>query len=224
MCVCICNTSSLQHFQHKAFKSSHDRPHILNIIGKRRTSATTMTMTKTNTETKIKTNTNTKCLKDPSYVIFSKSRELKDIKYETHSDHQHHQIHQNRQNDQIHQMYSKRRAEKERQLWCKVWGHANNKCKMLPSSYWWDTWDSSKQIYINQESRVSVITGGGDTVCTIVFHHFESDIISTHCQCWSTRRNMGAFVAARRSHVHCIALLLCVGSQPLNWSLKKSNG
>ena len=76
-----------------AFKSSqnHVRHHILYIIGKRMTSATTMTMTKThtktNTKTKTKTKTNTKFLKDPSHAIFLKSREFKDIKYDTNSDH-----------------------------------------------------------------------------------------------------------------------------------------
>ena len=34
-----------------------------------------------------KTKTNTKCLKDPSHAIFLKSREFKDIKYDTNSDH-----------------------------------------------------------------------------------------------------------------------------------------
>ena len=38
-------------------------------------------MTKTNTKTK------TKCLKDPSHAILLKSREFKDIKYDTNSDH-----------------------------------------------------------------------------------------------------------------------------------------
>ena len=51
------------------------------------TSAMTRTMTKThtktNTKTKTKTKTNTKCLKDPSNAIFLKSREFKDIKYDT---------------------------------------------------------------------------------------------------------------------------------------------
>ena len=71
-----------------AFKSSqnHVRPHILYIIGKRMTSAMTMTMTKTPTKTNTKTKTMTKtlCLKDISYAIFSKSREFKDIKYDTY--------------------------------------------------------------------------------------------------------------------------------------------
>ena len=40
-----------------------------------------MTMTKTNTHTK----TNTKCSKDPTYVIFLKSRGFKDIKYDNMS-------------------------------------------------------------------------------------------------------------------------------------------
>ena len=39
-------------------------------------------MTKTHTKTKTKTMTKTKCLKDPSYAIFSKSREFKDIRYD----------------------------------------------------------------------------------------------------------------------------------------------
>ena len=71
------------------FKSSqnHVRPHILYIIGKRMTSAMTMTMTKTPTKTNTKTKTMTKtlCLKDISYAIFSKSRELEDIEYDTHT-------------------------------------------------------------------------------------------------------------------------------------------
>ena len=36
------------------------------------------------TKTNIKTETNTKCFKDPSLAIFSKSREFKDIKYDTY--------------------------------------------------------------------------------------------------------------------------------------------
>ena len=47
----------------------------------------TMTKTHTKTNTKTKTKTNTKCLKDPSNAIFLKSREFKDIKYDTNSDH-----------------------------------------------------------------------------------------------------------------------------------------
>ena len=49
----------------------------------------TRTMTKTHTKinTKTKTKTNTKCFKDPSHAIFFKSREFKDIKYDTNSDH-----------------------------------------------------------------------------------------------------------------------------------------
>ena len=49
------------------------------------TSAMTMTMTKTPTKTNTKTKTMTKtlCLKDISYAIFSKSREFKEIKYDT---------------------------------------------------------------------------------------------------------------------------------------------
>ena len=38
---------------------------------------TAMTNTKTNTNTKTKT----KCIDDPTYAIFLKSREFKDIKY-----------------------------------------------------------------------------------------------------------------------------------------------
>ena len=47
------------------------------------TSGMTMTMTKTHTKTntKTKTMTMTKCLKDPSYAIFSKSKTFKDIRY-----------------------------------------------------------------------------------------------------------------------------------------------
>ena len=41
-----------------------------------------MTHTKTNTETK----TNTKCFKDPMYVIFLRSREFKDFKYDMDTD------------------------------------------------------------------------------------------------------------------------------------------
>ena len=47
---------------------------------------TTKTHTKTNTKTKTKTMTKTKCLKDPSYAIFSKSREFKDIRYDAYND------------------------------------------------------------------------------------------------------------------------------------------
>ena len=46
-----------------------------------------MTKTHTKTNTKTKTKTNTKCLKDPAHVIFLKSREFKDINYDTSSDH-----------------------------------------------------------------------------------------------------------------------------------------
>ena len=50
------------------------------------TSAMTMTMTKTDTKTntkkKTKTMTMTKCLKVPSYAIFSKSKKFKDIRYD----------------------------------------------------------------------------------------------------------------------------------------------
>merc|ERR1712037_539495 len=77
VCLFVC-PSSLQYFQYMAFKSSqnHVRPHILYIIEKRMTSATTMTMTKTHTKTntKTKTKTNTKRLKDPSHAILLKSR------------------------------------------------------------------------------------------------------------------------------------------------------
>ena len=41
-------------------------------------------MTMTNTKTKTKTMTKTKCLKDPSHAIFSKSREFKDIRYDSY--------------------------------------------------------------------------------------------------------------------------------------------
>ena len=60
VCLFVC-PSSLQYFQYMAFKSSqnHVRPHILYIIGKRMTSATTMTMTKTHTKTNTKTKTKT---------------------------------------------------------------------------------------------------------------------------------------------------------------------
>ena len=51
------------------------------------TSATTMIMTKTHTKTNTKIKTNTKCLKDTLHAIFSKSKEFKDIKYDTSSDH-----------------------------------------------------------------------------------------------------------------------------------------
>ena len=40
----------------------------------------TKTKTKTNTETKTKTKT--KCKEDPTYAIFLKTREFKDIKYD----------------------------------------------------------------------------------------------------------------------------------------------
>ena len=46
-----------------------------------------MTKTHTKTNTKTKTRTNKKCLKDPSHAIFLKSREFKDIKYDTNNDH-----------------------------------------------------------------------------------------------------------------------------------------
>ena len=45
--------------------------------------------------------TMTLCLKDISYAIFSKSRELEDIKYYIISDHQIHQVHQDHQIHQI---------------------------------------------------------------------------------------------------------------------------
>ena len=41
-----------------------------------------MTHTKTNTKTNTQTKTNTKCFKDPTYVIFLKSRGFKDFKYD----------------------------------------------------------------------------------------------------------------------------------------------
>merc|ERR1711894_795437 len=47
----------------------------------------TITKTHTKTNTKTRTKTNTKRLKDPSHAIFLKSREFKDIKYDTDSDH-----------------------------------------------------------------------------------------------------------------------------------------
>ena len=54
-------------------------------------SATSKTNTKTKTHTKTNTKTKTmtkpKCIKDPSHAIFSKSREFKDIKYDTYSNH-----------------------------------------------------------------------------------------------------------------------------------------
>ena len=46
----------------------------------------THTKTNTNTKTKTRTMTKTKCLKDPSYAIFSKSREFKDIRYDAYND------------------------------------------------------------------------------------------------------------------------------------------
>ena len=61
--------------------TSEKKHPVVYIIGKRMTSLTTMTMTKTHTKT------NTKCLKDPAHVIFLKSREFKDINYDTSSDH-----------------------------------------------------------------------------------------------------------------------------------------
>ena len=57
-------------------------------------------------EYKDKEKTKAKCIEDPTYAIFLKSSEFKDIKYETHSDHQNPHFHQNpqiRQTDQIHQ-------------------------------------------------------------------------------------------------------------------------
>ena len=41
-----------------------------------------MTNTNTKTETKTKTQTKTKSKEDPTYAIFSKSREFRDIKYD----------------------------------------------------------------------------------------------------------------------------------------------
>ena len=41
-----------------------------------------MAHTKTNTKTNTQTKTNTKCFKDPMYVIFLRSREFKDFKYD----------------------------------------------------------------------------------------------------------------------------------------------
>ena len=42
----------------------------------------------TNTNTKTKTKTNTKCIEDPTYARFSKSRQFKDINYDqTRPDH-----------------------------------------------------------------------------------------------------------------------------------------
>ena len=69
-----------------------------------------------------------------------------------------------------------------RRFWCKVMWHANNKCEMYPSSYWWDTWDSSKQICINQESTVSVNGrrgGGGNS--ELDFSSFERKLF-----CWTS--------------------------------------
>ena len=45
-----------------------------------------MTHTKTNTKTNTQTKTNTKCFKDPMYVVFLKSREFKDFKYDMYID------------------------------------------------------------------------------------------------------------------------------------------
>ena len=59
--------SSLQYFQSGAFKS-WQTPQVRYIIGKRMMMEMTMTKTHTKTKTMIKT----KCLKDPSYAIFSK--------------------------------------------------------------------------------------------------------------------------------------------------------
>ena len=39
-------------------------------------------MTNTNTNTETKTKINTKCIEDPTYAIFSKSRQFKDINYD----------------------------------------------------------------------------------------------------------------------------------------------
>ena len=52
--------------------------------GSSRISDMTLTGTRTDTKTKTNTKTKTKCLKDPSHAIFSKSREFKDIKYDTY--------------------------------------------------------------------------------------------------------------------------------------------
>ena len=43
---------------------------------------TVMTNTKTKTNTNTNTKTKTKCIEDPTYAIFLKSREFKDIKYD----------------------------------------------------------------------------------------------------------------------------------------------
>ena len=67
------------------------------------TSAMTRTMTKTHTKTntKTKTKTNTKCLKDPSHAIFLKSREFKDIKYDTNSDHKYKDKYKDKDKDKM---------------------------------------------------------------------------------------------------------------------------
>ena len=67
-----------------------------------------------------------------------------------------------------------------RRFWCKVMWHANNKCEMYPSSYWWDTWDSSKQIYINQESTVSVNGRGGGSNSELDFSHLNENFFVEH--------------------------------------------
>ena len=79
---------NIQHFQSRVFKSSQNniRPYIFYIIGKRMTSAMAMPMTMIMTKTNTTTKTHTKCLKDPSYAIFSKSREFKDIRYDAYND------------------------------------------------------------------------------------------------------------------------------------------
>ena len=45
-----------------------------------------ITLTKTNTKTNTQAKTNAKCFKDPMYVIFLRSREFKDFKYDMDTD------------------------------------------------------------------------------------------------------------------------------------------
>ena len=71
-----------------------------------KTKTTTKTITKTHTKTKTKTNT--KCLKDPSHAIFLKSREFKDIKYDTNSDHKYKDKYKDKDKDKDKDKMTKR--------------------------------------------------------------------------------------------------------------------
>ena len=67
-----------------------------------------MTRTMTKTHTKTNTKTKTKCLKDPSHAIFLKSREFKDIKYDTNSDHKYKDKYKDKDKDKDKDKMTKR--------------------------------------------------------------------------------------------------------------------